>query len=781
MVVTLLKGKGSGFNKSLEVGIGMERWRVTVSGLVQGVGFRPFLFNLAGEKGISGWVRNNFAGVELEIQGAAETLEGFLADLKRNSPSAALIDEITTAVIPVVPEAGFVILESQKGRVLGSPLPDQGICDACRAEFLDRDNRRYQHPFNSCVVCGPRFTIIRSLPFDRPRTTMDEFELCPSCLEEYSSPVDRRFHAQTIACPECGPRLWFADSSGRRQGGAAIETAVEILKSGGIIAVKGIGGYHLACNAGCEEPVERLRKLKDRDQRPFAVMFKDLDALQAHCEITPGEERLLSSAVRPIVLLTQKSGSPLAGSINPGLKEVGAFLPYTGIQLLLFGNGISALVMTSGNRSGEPLSIDDEAAFRDLGPMVAGFLGHNRRILWRCDDSVVRVLKGKTLGIRRSRGYSPAPVKVKKELAPLLACGAQQKNTFALTRGDQVYLSPHQGDLDNLASFLAYRETIERFQALLDCHPEWVVHDLHPDYNSTGYALGTGLKPVGVQHHLAHVASVIASQQITGPVIGVALDGSGYGTDGKIWGGEFLAGEGCSWQRAGFLSYYPLPGGEAAIREPWRMAASYLERSNPGQLETWLFKNGLSQKWAQLRAAVQLGINAPETSSAGRLFDGVASLVGGILEVSYEGEAAIRLEKMADLSAEGSYGFKIGKEGAAFTVDPGTVADQVCRDLNRSSAGTISMKFHRTMAALIGEMAGLIGAETNYRQVVLSGGVFQNRLLLDLTWEILGKKGFRVFLPEIIPVNDAGISLGQAWLGSLMIERGVWDVFGDSR
>ncbi len=760
----------------------MRRCVILISGLVQGVGFRPFLYNLAREKGLTGWVRNNFAGVELEIQGKQKVVAVFIAELRLKAPSTAVIDEITVTDIPLIKESGFTILESEPGRLAGSPLPDQGICDACISEFHDPEDRRYQYPFNGCTICGPRFTIIEGLPFDRERTSMNEFILCPYCFQEYLSPDNRRFHAQTVTCPECGPQFWFTTPDGKELRVEPGQTAREVLKTGGIIAIKGIGGYHLACDAFNDESVSRIRRLKGRDNRAFAVMFKDMALIKENCQVSALEEGILTAFSRPIVLLKQEIDSQLAKSVNPNLREIGAFLPYSGIHLSLFDERLTALVMTSGNRSEEPLIIDDRAALKILGPMVDGFLGHNRRILWRCDDSVVRVQKNNVIGIRRSRGYVPSPVKVNQKLTPLLACGAGQKNTFALTKGKMIYMSQHQGDLDNLASFTAYKENIEYFKNLLDCKPQWAVHDLHPDYPSTVYAVQSGLKTIGVQHHLAHLAGAIAVHSITGPVIGVIFDGSGYGADYRIWGGEFFAGEGCMWQRVGHLKYYPLPGGEAAIKEPWRMGAVYLRNSSlHGPVEEWLHRFNLTHKWEQLCTAIKMGINSPETSSMGRLFDGIAALLGGNIEVSYEGEAAIWLENQADPSAKGIYDYRIDSQDGVFQIDPRDIAIQVFRDRDLIDVGAISMKFHRTVAAFITEMVTKIQAVSDIRQVVLSGGVFQNRLLLDLTWDSLTKKGFQVFVPEIVPVNDGGISLGQAWLGDLMIERGVTDVFGGSR
>jgi hydrogenase maturation protein HypF len=760
----------------------LERRRVIINGLVQGVGFRPFLFNLAREHGLTGWVRNNFAGVELEIQGSARALDGFGAALVSRAPSAARIETVLSEPVPAAPaESGFQIIPSASGTVQGSPLPDQGICAACSAEFFDPSDRRWHHPFNSCTLCGPRFTVIDSLPFDRSRTSMAEFPLCPECEREYTDPSNRRFHAQTIACPDCGPILRFTDPAGNEMTGNPAAAAREVLRTGGILGIKGIGGYHLACDARNEAAVLRLRQLKGRDNRAFAVMFRDLNAAREECELAPAEAELLADPVRPILLAVQKSGGQLAPGVNPGLREVGVFLPYTGIQLLLFAAELPALVMTSGNRSGEPLSIEDAEAYRDLGPLVDGFLVHNRRILWRCDDSVLRYQAGRIIGIRRSRGYAPAPLNVGRSLPPLLACGPQQKNTFALTLGERIFLSPHQGDLDNLNTFLAYRETIGRFQRLLQCRPEWAVHDLHPDYASTRYARETGLPLIGIQHHLAHVAGAVALAGWEGPVLGVSLDGSGYGPDGTIWGGEFFIGEGCRWRRAGHLSYYPLPGGEAAIHEPWRMAASYLFKNQPGRLAEWLDAAGLTERWRILGTAVRAGINAPETSSMGRLFDGVASLLGRITQVTYEGEAAIWLENQADPAVAGCYPVDLMERDGRIIFDPGPLAAAVVADIGEIGTGAISMKFHRTIAALIVAVAIRLRHEAGSNQIVLSGGVFQNRLLVDLTVETLERSGFEVFLPEVVPVNDGGIAFGQAWLAGLMIEGGCTDVFGGSR
>lgn len=760
----------------------MERWRLIITGLVQGVGFRPFLYNLARKNGLTGWVRNNSAGVEVEVEGTIASLQRFLGGIKGEAPAAAQIETVVSFPVSIrSEETGFKIIASERGGISGSPLPDQGICPDCLSEFNNQANRRYLHPFNSCTICGPRFSIIADLPFDRSRTTMARFQLCDRCRSEYTDFKDRRFHAQTIACPQCGPLLWLADPRGHRLLEEPGAGARRILKSGGILGVKGIGGYHLAVDAFSGDAIRSLRQRKERDRRPFAILFRDLEAIKEHCRLSPEEVKLLLDPVRPIVLLKQRDNSALAREVNPGLKEIGAFLPYSGIQLLLFDQELAALVMTSGNLSGEPLITDNQAALNSLGPMVDGFLVHDREINWGLDDSVVRFQRGRTIGIRRSRGYVPTPLKVESNLIPVLACGAQQKNSFALTKENRIFLSAHQGDLDNLTAFVKYKETIARLQRLLECRPEYAVHDLHPDYNSTIYALSSGLKTIGIQHHLAHIASVIAERRIKGPIIGVALDGSGYGTDSKIWGSEFFTGADGQWARRGHLQYYPLPGGEAAIREPWRMVASYLNNVAPGFLEEWLANNGLSLKWGPIRIAINQGINAPDTSSMGRLFDAAAALVGNIHRVTYEGEAAVWFEHQADLAVMGSYQFDIRIENDILQIDPGVILDQLRWDLGCLSVGAISAKFHRTVAAMVEEVCLRLREEVGAVQVALAGGVFQNRLLLDLVWEGLEQKGFKVFLPEKVPINDGGIALGQAWLGSLMIERGIDNVFSGTR
>jgi hydrogenase maturation protein HypF len=760
----------------------MERRRIVINGLVQGVGFRPFLYHRARQFQLTGWVRNNFAGVEIEVQGEVLALDSFVSAITREHPVTASIEELVSEARTLLAgETKFIIQASNNEAVWGAPLPDQGLCPDCRREFHDATDRRYQYAFNACAVCGPRFTIIRELPFDRERTAMDDFPLCPDCRREYDDPADRRFHAQTITCPACGPQLRFTGPAGEPF--PNIDPAAEarrVLKGGGIIAVKGIGGYHLACDARNETAIAELRRRKGRDSRPFAVLFGDLAAVQAECEIDFSEAETLESPARPILLLRQKPTGTLARAVNPNLTEIGAFLPYTGIQILLFDASLDALVMTSGNRSGEPLTIDDSAAIRDLGPLVDGFLLHNREILWRCDDSVLRRQRGSLIGIRRSRGFAPAPYSMKHSLIPLLACGPQQKSIFALTKGDRIYLSQHQGDLDEKSAFLAYRETIDRWQSLLQLKPEWVVHDLHPEYNSTRYAQGLDLPKLPLQHHLAHLAGVVALQKIAGPVIGVVWDGSGYGTDGRIWGGEFFTGCETSWRRRAYFKYTPLPGGEVAILEPWRMAAAYLYQAHPEALAEWLAAHGLEHKWETLRAAMKLGINAPETSSAGRLFDGVAALTAGFHSANYEGEAAIRLEHLADHAVAGSYDFQINPKNDSLIIDPAVTVAAVFEDQKFASPGSVSMKFHRTMAETINEICARIRIDTGIKQVILCGGVFQNRLLLDLSWERLERNGFTIIVPEVLPINDGGIALGQAWLGSLMIERGIRDVLGDT-
>ena len=759
----------------------LERWQVRIFGLVQGVGMRPFLYNLAQKHQLTGWVRNEGGLVELEIQGKSEQLQKWWVKLRAQAPAAAVIDRIDSVVISIISEANFVIIPSASAENGGAPLPDQAICASCEKEFFTPSEWRYQYPFNSCTQCGPRFTITEKLPFDRERTSMKEFQLCVNCQAEYLNPIDRRFHAQTIACEFCGPKLKLKRSKGEVSTEDPAKLIQLVLKKGGIIGIKGIGGYHLVCDATQASAVTRLRDLKGRDQRAFAVMFRDLATLATVCEVSAEAAELLTSPMRPILLLPEKKESPIAQGVKPGLTELGAFLPYTGVHFLLFSEEVFALVMTSGNHSGAPLIHHDGEAEQQLLPKVDLLITHNREIRWRCDDSVLRIQRGRIIGLRRSRGFVPAPVRISRKLPPLLACGAQQKNVFALAQGETVYLSQHQGDLDERATWLEYQNSIQQWQRLLRITPEYVIHDLHPEYNSTLYAKSTGLKRVAVQHHLAHLASVIALGKVTGEVIGVIADGSGYGVDGKLWGGEFFAGSGVSWRRMGHLAYTPMPGGETAVHEPWRMTAAYLEKVAPEILAPWLARIGYESKWQMIRTALGLGINAPETSSLGRLFDGMAALLGAPLQVSYEGEAAIWLENQAERSNQAYYHFEYEIKDATYLIQPGMVIAEAWQELKVLTPGMISMKFHQGLAVMIGEIVGKIRQETGYRQVILAGGVFQNRLLLDLTWELLEKKGFQVSVPEIVPINDGGIALGQAWLGSLMIEEGIVDVLGSTR
>lgn len=741
----------------------MKRLKVLVKGIVQGVGFRPFVYNLAQGLGLKGWVLNDERGVQIEVEGEEGALEAFLEAVRENPPPLARIEEISVTELPPFGYPSFEIRTSERSEervVLISP--DIATCDDCLKEVFDPKDRRYRYPFTNCTNCGPRFTIIRDVPYDRENTTMASFHMCPDCAREYHDPRDRRFHAQPNACPACGPRVELRDGEGRRvEAEDPILEAIRLLKEGKIVAVKGLGGYHLACNPFDEGAVSALRGRKYREDKPFAVMCKDLEAVKELCELPEGAEGLLLSKERPIVILPRRPGAKVAPSVAPGHRTLGVMLPYTPLHHLLFADGIRSLVMTSGNISDEPIAYRDQEALERLKGIADYFLVHNRPIYMRCDDSVMKVFRGRPLFFRRSRGYVPSPIRIKgARRRSVLGVGAELKNTFCITRGEYAFLSHHIGDLENLETFRSFEEGVRHFKRLLEVEPELIVHDLHPDYLSTRYALEADLPRVGVQHHFAHALSCMAEHGLEGPVLGVIMDGTGFGLDGAVWGCEFLEADLRGFRRLGHLRYIPMPGGEKAIREPWRMAAIYLERATEGRVQWDRF---LQRGWEVLREAVRKGLNSPPCSSMGRLFDAVSSLLGIRDVVNYEGQAAIELEQAAEPGAEGTYPF--GLEG--YLLDPDPMIRAILDDLKGGiSRGTIAGKFHRTVAQMVLEVARRAREERGLEEVVLSGGCFQNVLLLELTVGLLEEEGLRVYWPTQVPPNDGGISLGQAYYGS---------------
>jgi hydrogenase maturation protein HypF len=747
------------------------RKEIQVSGIVQGVGFRPYVYRLATDRNLAGTISNTPAGVTIEIQGPLELVEDFVSRLPQEAPALAQITNVFVRELPCGAEEDFEILSSGVGEHVCTLIsPDVAICADCTRELLDSQDRRYLYPFINCTNCGPRFTIVRDIPYDRTRTSMAVFPTCDACRAEYENPRDRRFHAQPNACWQCGPQLELWDTQGRRVECAdpVAEAAVR-LQNGGIVAVKGLGGFHLAVDATNPAAVDLLRRRKRRVEKPFAVMVRDLEAAGRFCEIDAEAQRLLSSRQRPIVLLPKTKGTAIAETVAPNQNDLGLFLPYTPLHHLLFAAGkFTALVMTSGNVSEEPIAIDNREAVERLGSIADFFLVHDREILLRCDDSVVRSSAGRLRQIRRSRGYVPAPVQLHKELPQILAVGGELKNTICLTRRNLAFLSQHIGDLENIESFGFFCDAVTYLSTILEIEPEAIAHDLHPDYFSTKWALTQkGVRLVGVQHHHAHIAACMAENRIDGRVIGLSLDGTGYGTDGQIWGGEALFAGYASFERAAHFAYAALPGGGAAIREPWRMAVSYLAQTFG---EDFLgldipFVRELERGKAELilRMMAQR-VNSPLTSSCGRLFDAVAALIGIRQEVSYEAQAAIELEMSGRSSSEtDGYPFAIRRQDGYWQIDPSPLFGAIVEDLRRKvCAETISRRFHNGLVETLGRLACLLRQESSINQICLSGGTFNNLLVFEHLIRKLESDGFEVFTHSEVPAGDGGLSLGQA-------------------
>ncbi|MEJ5358621.1 MAG: carbamoyltransferase HypF [Desulfobacterales bacterium] len=742
--------------------------RLLVNGIVQGVGFRPFVYQLALRHGLKGEVGNTSEGVQIDIEGPPEKLAAFEAELVSRTPPLARITELRAADGEVRGLQTFRIAESRRGTSMETLIPpDVAVCADCLAELFDPHDRRFRYAFINCTNCGPRYTIIEDIPYDRPKTSMRDFPMCAACRAEYEDPADRRFHAQPNACPVCGPRLELRSAAGERVEAAdPVAAAAALLREGAVLAVKGLGGFHLAVDAFDARAVARLRERKRREEKPLAVMSPDLAAVRAYAFVEEEEGRLLSSPERPIVLLRKRPESPLAAGVAPRNRDVGVLLPYTPLHHLLLAEGFSALVMTSGNLSEEPIASGNEEALARLSGIADAFLLHDRGIVRRCDDSVVRRVAGKTRFVRRARGYVPRPVFLSRRLPPLLAVGAELKNTVCLVKGDRAFLSPHIGDLENLATYEAFCETIAHLERVLEIRPEILACDLHPDYLSTRWAEErSGVALRRVQHHHAHVAACMAEHGLEGPVIGIACDGTGYGPDGTVWGGEVLAADTVGFERLAHLACVPMPGGTAAIREPWRMAVSHLQAaygSGFSRLELPFLAEVGAEK---IRAAAALGasgINSPLTSSLGRLFDAVAAIVGLRRRVAFEGQAAMELEMEAAEGVEDAYETE-WEEGSPRRILPEPILRGVVADVLRGRpASEISARFHNGLVRLFVRLCRRIRAERGLSRVVLSGGVFQNaRLLADLSCG-LAAAGFAVYSHEQVPTNDGGIALGQA-------------------
>ena len=750
-----------------------------MSGIVQGVGFRPFVYQLADRHGLAGEVANTASGVRIRIEGTEGDVDGFCRDLKIQAPPLSLITDISVRSIPAAGFTGFAIVKST-GAAERSTLisPDMCVCGDCLAELFDPADRRYRYPFINCTNCGPRYTIIDDIPYDRPHTSMRGFAMCPDCQAEYDDPVNRRFHAQPNACPACGPGVQLL-GAGRRPVATEdpIGRTANLLRSGGIVAVKGLGGFHLAVDAENRDAVRRLRERKRREEKPFAVMSRDVERIRRYAALGEGEEALILSPRRPIVLLKKRPPHCLVDAVSPRNQYFGVMLPYTPLHYLLLDHGFTALVMTSGNLSEEPICIDNEDAFERLEGIADYFLVHNRDIYLRSDDSIVRRSAGETRFVRRSRGWVPVPVFLKKSQPSVLACGAELKNTVCLTKEDRAFVSQHIGDLENLETCGFLELTVGHLERILDVRPEIVACDLHPDYLSTRYAeRQEGVEPVKVQHHHAHIVSCLAENRAEGPVIGLAFDGTGYGTDGCIWGGEVLIAETDRFDRVAHLDYVPMPGSAAAIKEPFRMAVSYLYRTfGEAFLEMNLpFLSGAQpQRTDVLIRMVEKGVNTPLTSSLGRLFDGVASIAGLRDRVRHEGQAAMELEMAAGTLTGDSYDYAWETVGGVRRILPEPIIRGVVEDIQegRAVAG-ISARFHATLIGLFTDLCDAIRKETGLQRVALSGGSFQNDILLTGLVRELERRRFAVLTHTRVPANDGGISLGQAVAAAAMIKGG---------
>lgn len=745
--------------------------KVRVRGVVQGVGFRPFIYRLAHEYALKGWVRNTSGSVEIEVEGSAGAIDSFLDDLKAKAPPMSHIESVEVSFDSPRGYADFQIEESlsQEGQYQ-LVSPDIATCEDCRREIFSPTDRRFGYPFTNCTNCGPRFTIIEDIPYDRPKTTMRKFTMCPQCQQEYADPLNRRFHAQPNACPECGPKLELLDEEGKPVECAdVIKMAAELLREGRVLAIKGLGGFHLACDATNDVAVNTLRARKRRWGKPLAVMIASLPEIEEHCFVSEEERKLLCSPQCPIVLLRWKhNSSSISPAVAPNLKYLGVMLPYTPLHHLLLAQAKLPLVMTSGNISEEPIAKDNDEALRRLGGIADYFLVHNRDIYARYDDSVYLVEGGPRV-VRRARGYAPYPIFLPFRAKQILACGAELKNTFCLTKDEHAFLSQHIGDMENEETLEHFENTIKLYQRLFRIQPEVIAHDAHPDYLATRYALRLaselGLSRVPVQHHHAHIVSCLVDNKARGPVIGVAFDGTGYGSDGKIWGGEFLVADYQNFQRVGHLEYVPMPGGEVAIRKPYRMALGYIYSllGEDFSLEGLPFQISPSELEV-IKQQLRRGVNCPLTSSAGRLFDVISALAGVRGQIDYEAQAAIELEMQAPdgVSNLEPYPFSIVGEGGVWVVRLKDLILAVIDEVRkRTPVPEISLRFHQTMAGIITQMCQLVSRDTGIKQVALSGGVFQNRLLLRLVRESL-EEGFDVLSHHLVPCNDGGISLGQA-------------------
>ena len=755
------------------------RARVRVQGTVQGVGFRPFVYRLAEGAGVTGFVRNDSSGVVLELEGPRRAVEDVLSRLQREAPPLAVLDRLETSWHQPHGADQFLILPSASDDAPNAPVSvDSTTCEQCLVELFDPSDRRFRYPFINCTNCGPRFTIVRGVPYDRQLTTMANFEMCAECRREYEDPRDRRFHAQPNACPSCGPQVALLERSGSRRatGDTALREAADALRGGTLVAVKGLGGFHLACLAADEAAVGALRRRKHREDKPFALMAENLEAALRLVELSPEEKEILQGPERPVVIAPRRRGAPVAESVALRSRELGVMLPYSPLHHLLLRDVGQTLVMTSGNLSDEPIAYRDQDALHRLAGIADCFLVHDRPIATRTDDSVVRATQRRAspLLIRRSRGYVPGSIPLPVQAArPVLACGAELKNTFCVAKGSRAWVSHHIGDLENFETLESFRNGIEHFTRLFGVRPAVVAHDLHPEYLSTKYSLERAdLEPVAVQHHHAHLAACLAEHGECGPAVGAIYDGTGYGTDGAIWGGELLVGDLKAFERVGHLLPVPLPGGERAVREPWRMACAWLlaARGDQATVPQTIAKEVQPRSWQAVSELARRGLASPTTTSMGRLFDAVAALCGVRLRVNYEGQAAAELESLCERTERRAYSLPLMRDGGEVTLDPRPTIDEAARDVQRGvQVALVAARFHNAVSFATARACISLAAQRDLDTVVLAGGSFQNRALLESVAAGVAQAGLRVLVPERLPPNDGGISFGQAAVAAARI------------
>jgi len=765
----------------------IKRSKGAIKGIVQGVGFRPFIYQLAHRYQLSGHVINTPEGVDLEVEGADEDVEDFFQSILSESPSLAHISSMERAEVQPKNEKSFEIKESRADQERSALIsPDVSICPDCLRELKDPEDRRFRYPFINCTNCGPRYTIIMDIPYDRAMTTMKKFKMCKACHGEYEDPTNRRFHAQPNACWDCGPRVSLHDHKGLPVAcQTPIEETVNLLKRGAIVAIKGLGGFHLAVDAGNHKAVVRLRKRKHREEKPLALMVRDFGTAKEIAHINEIEAKTLLSPQRPIVILKKRRFHGLSPQVAPRNRYFGIMLPYTPLHYLLMDSPFRALVMTSGNISEEPINIDNEDAFKNLKGIADYFLVHERDIYLRSDDSIIRMVGGGPRQIRRSRGYVPVPVFLPEEMSKLpsvLAVGAELKNTLCITKENRAFLSQHVGDMENLETFDFFCLTLSHMEGILEIRPKVMAHDLHPDYLSSKFSRGQKEIPtLAVQHHHAHIVSCLAENGVKGPVIGLALDGTGFGSDGQVWGGEVLLADLNSFQRAAHLDYVSLPGGDAAAKFPWRMALSYLHKTYGDELFNLPIKFVRDLKTGDANIVFQMitkRVNSPLTSSCGRLFDALSSLIGLRQKIAYEGQAAMELEMCQNLSEKGKYPWAMEEEKGHLILLTSDIIRGAVEDMKAGiRRGIISRRFHNTLIDMFTGTCVRLREASGIDQVAMSGGSFQNVTLLNGLSRSLTSNGFKVFTQKVVPSNDGGLSLGQAVCAGLryMGVKGAFD------